>query len=173
MSAEHDLQQLRGALWHTSTRILGTALHPEDCPGCVGLATLSCVGERIDAQQAEITRLESLVARSANTAETRGEGICDRCLHDYVVWYTPNDVWNRVVRANGGGGYGDDPGRDVFLCPACFTKLGAERGIADMWMVAPDNRDWPNLNLAEQITVVRNDDPEGRRFAPLHGGEQP
>lgn len=93
------------------------------------------------------------------------ELLCDRCDQDYVCWSAPSDIWNRVIRAHGGDGYGDEPGRDVFLCPTCFSKLGAERGVAELWLLAPLT-DGP-VNLASQLVVVPNDDVEGLRFASL------
>lgn len=84
-------------------------------------------------------------ANSAQNAEIRGrprrELLCDRCKRDYPVWFTTNEVWNAVVRAHGGDGYGDEPDRDVFLCPLCFVMLAEVRepGAAPTgWFVTPE-----------------------------------
>ena len=48
---------------------------------------------------------------------------CEDCDRDYVVWFAPNDLWNRVVRAK----YPDGP--DPFLCPTCFTVRADKDGV--------------------------------------------
>ncbi len=52
--------------------------------------------------------------RERRTASPR-ELLCEDCDHEYVVWFAPNDLWNRVVRAK----YADRS--EPFLCPTCFT----------------------------------------------------
>lgn len=65
------------------------------------------------------------------------ELLCMICGSDYPVWYAPNDLWNRVVRRPDGSDEWD------FLCPGCFTRIAAERGEDERFVVsaraAPDD----------------------------------
>lgn len=48
------------------------------------------------------------------------ELLCQLCSRECPVWYAPNEMWNAVVRDE-----------HHFLCPTCFTRLAAQRGVQD------------------------------------------
>ena len=48
---------------------------------------------------------------------------CEDCQRDYVVWFAPNELWNRVVRSK----YLATP--EPFLCPTCFTVRCDATGV--------------------------------------------
>lgn len=58
------------------------------------------------------------------------EHFCDECGRENVVWFAPNDLWNRVVR---------ERNLKEILCPVCFIKHAEEIGICEIWKVAPDH----------------------------------
>lgn len=53
-----------------------------------------------------------------NEAERR-ELLCEDCNREYVVWYAPNEVWNKVMRPQG------STPNEPFLCPSCFAFRAA------------------------------------------------
>ncbi len=53
--------------------------------------------------------------------DVSGDLVCQECGGDNPIWFTDNDVWNRVM---GGPDQRDDPGG--VLCPPCFIAA-AER----------------------------------------------
>lgn len=46
------------------------------------------------------------------------EAKCQKCGNDNVVWFAPNELWNKVV---------DD--KTAILCPVCFVKMAEAKGI--------------------------------------------
>lgn len=77
---------------------------------------------------------------------TPRELLCMICDSEYPVWSAPNDLWNRVIRRPDGSDEWD------FLCPGCFTRVAAERGVDGQFVVsagvAPEQRGEPPLDLA-------------------------
>jgi hypothetical protein len=75
--------------------------------------------DRDDMQAAldEIDRLRA-TANAGPLKPSIRELLCQFCDREYVVWFAPNDLWNRVV--------GD---RASFLCPTCFTVAADEAGV--------------------------------------------
>lgn len=71
----------------------------------------------------EVCRAE--VGRFGRTASKR-ELLCQRCGHDYPVWFVSNELWNAVIR--GGAKGGEESPEENFLCPSCFAMLAGERG---------------------------------------------
>jgi hypothetical protein len=54
------------------------------------------------------------------------ESFCHRCLRDNVPWFTPNDIWNRVMPDDG------------IVCPVCFIQAAEQAGISPgVWSIAP------------------------------------
>jgi len=60
----------------------------------------------------------------------RGEGdTCRRCGGPDVVWFAPNDLWNRVNGSPNG-----------ILCPTCFVRTAEERGVVPtVWCLSPED----------------------------------
>ncbi len=50
------------------------------------------------------------------------ELLCEDCGFEYMVWFAPNELWNRVMR----DAEGDE--KD-FLCPTCFTRRADVAGV--------------------------------------------
>ena len=51
---------------------------------------------------------------------------CELCHRDYPVWYAPNDLWNKVMRAP------DDreaSEKHAFVCPTCFAMEAERQGV--------------------------------------------
>lgn len=61
------------------------------------------------------------------------EVICDDCGGANVVWFAPNDIWNKVCRPNG-----ENTG-DPMLCPRCFIVRAIKAKIYVIWRVSPDS----------------------------------
>jgi len=62
-------------------------------------------------------------------ADEHPEDSCKKCGRPNIVWFAPNDLWNRYVR---------DQGEPGILCPVCFVKLAEQGGLITTWSVAPD-----------------------------------
>jgi hypothetical protein len=58
------------------------------------------------------------------------EAICQDCGLSNVVWFTPSEYWNKVVRRP------DKP--DPMLCPRCFILRAESQGFEGAWKVLPD-----------------------------------
>lgn len=56
---------------------------------------------------------------------------CEDCSGRNVVWFAPNEIWNKVCRPNG------ENAADPMLCPRCFILRAA--GIAAAWSVMPNS----------------------------------
>ncbi|HEX5704889.1 MAG TPA: hypothetical protein VFX97_16950 [Pyrinomonadaceae bacterium] len=56
------------------------------------------------------------------------EDSCKKCGRPNVVWFAPNDLWNRYVRDT------NEPG---ILCPVCFIQIVERGGVSVRWSVAP------------------------------------
>lgn len=54
------------------------------------------------------------------------EAFCDDCKGPNVVWFAPNNLWNKVVRKV------DKP--DPMLCPRCFILRAEAMGIRESWV---------------------------------------
>lgn len=62
------------------------------------------------------------------------ELLCMVCNRDYPVWYTPNSIWNKVMRPTP-----DASDELPFICPTCFAMLAEQRGIVSTaWCLAPE-----------------------------------
>lgn len=61
----------------------------------------------------------------------RGDGPCDDCGGDNIVWSTDDVLWNRVVR---------DAGPELILCPVCFVARAEARYHVKGWRltIAPE-----------------------------------
>jgi hypothetical protein len=80
------------------------------------------------------------------------ELICDRCKQNYPVWFTENDLWNKIA------------GRFNMLCPTCFCFLALvvdykttgwfltveERASKSSELAATDNQ-----QLKQAIALIR------------------
>ena len=61
------------------------------------------------------------------------EAKCDDCGRPNVVWFAPNEIWNKVIRPNG------EVETDPMLCPTCFIRRAETSGIeATAWKVEPE-----------------------------------
>lgn len=96
-------------------------------------------GERVLPSQQTVKATPETLARWAAHADALfeasqgagcsnfSEAICERCGRDNIVWYAPNDVWNRVMPDDGG-----------ILCPVCFVQAAEQAGIAPtVWRLIP------------------------------------
>lgn len=63
----------------------------------------------------------------------RGDGPCQDCGGDNIIWFTDNAFWNRVM---GGLESRGDPGGIV--CIPCFVKRVDTAGFAAHWRLVPD-----------------------------------
>lgn len=55
------------------------------------------------------------------------ESMCERCKGPNVVWFAPNDLWNRVAPELG------------ILCPICFIREAESKGIVPTgWMLTEE-----------------------------------
>lgn len=66
-------------------------------------------------------------AAAPQGGEPHPESICDACGGPNVVWFAPNDLWNRVVGSPNG-----------ILCPTCFIRAAERCGVEAVWRVDPD-----------------------------------
>lgn len=87
-------------------------------------------------------------------ARAHPEDFCQRCKRPNVVWFAPNHLWNKVVRAN------NQPG---ILCPICFVELAEAIGIHEVWKVAPNEKSArkltrPELNHLSGLLEARRDE---------------
>lgn len=57
------------------------------------------------------------------------EDFCHKCGRPNVVWFAPNELWNKAVR---------EVGAPEILCPVCFVQLAEVTGISAVWKVAPE-----------------------------------
>lgn len=73
--------------------------------------------------------------------ESHPEDFCKKCGRPNVVWFAPNEMWNKYVRDN-------EPG---ILCPVCFIQLVEREGVSATWSVAPQDyylRSWQPIESA-------------------------
>ena len=69
------------------------------------------------------------------------EAFCQRCGRPNIVWFAPNEIWNRVNPAEG------------ILCPVCFVLSAEDAGIRPTgWMLAP--REYAQSELYEALEGV-------------------
>lgn len=59
---------------------------------------------------------------------------CHRCGGPNVSWVAPSPLWNQVMR---GGDISGTEIHDGIVCPTCFAVLAEERGVAELWQLAP------------------------------------
>lgn len=64
---------------------------------------------------------------SNNQAAPHPEDFCQRCNRSNIVWFAPNEIWNKAVRATG---------QPEILCPVCFVELAEIVGITGVWQVS-------------------------------------
>jgi hypothetical protein len=75
------------------------------------------------------------------------EATCERCGGPNVVWFAPNDLWNRVVGSPNG-----------ILCPTCFIRAAEASGVEAVWRVTPDDMTRDAMyTLAQFALGVAND----------------
>lgn len=90
-----------------------------------------------DQQRKWIERYDNILACLRAATLRRDEGVphpedsCKKCDRPNVVWFAPNELWNKYVRDNNEQG---------ILCPVCFIQLVEQGGMHPTWSVAP--RDW-------------------------------
>lgn len=58
------------------------------------------------------------------------EDFCHKCGQPNIVWFAPNELWNKSVRA------ANEP---EILCPVCFVQLAEAAGVNAVWEVAPQH----------------------------------
>lgn len=76
------------------------------------------------------------------------EAICERCGGPNVVWFAPNDLWNRVIGSPEG-----------IVCPRCFVLAAEAKGIDEIWSLAPSNATLEaRLRDAERERLALTDD---------------
>jgi hypothetical protein len=71
------------------------------------------------------------------------ESVCQDCGGANVVWFAPNDIWNRVVGSPNG-----------ILCPRCFIVRANRAGIDARWSVAPVNDFRHELRLRAVVGLL-------------------
>ena len=84
----------------------------------------------------------------ASSAEGHPEDACERCGRLNVVWFTRNELWNRIP-----------PTHDI-LCPCCFVQLAEESGLVPTgWLLIPEDLDLLSVvdAQAERIKNLVND----------------
>lgn len=61
------------------------------------------------------------------------EDFCHKCGQPNIVWFAPNELWNKSVR---------DANQPEILCPVCFVRLTEAAGFREQtWRVAPRDYD--------------------------------
>jgi len=60
----------------------------------------------------------------------RRELLCESCDQEYSVWFTQNELWNKVCGIDG-----KNIGEVSFLCPNCFIKKSEANGVGGIWEV--------------------------------------
>lgn len=60
----------------------------------------------------------------------RRELLCESCDQEYSVWFTQNELWNKVCGIDG-----KNIGDLAFLCPNCFIKKSEAIGVGGIWEV--------------------------------------
>lgn len=79
--------------------------------------------------------------RQAWAAYVRGHDgeTCQECGRSYFLWHADDDLYGRVT-GKWPKPWGDGSGRSEvaggLFCPACFDRLGSEKGITLMWRPA-------------------------------------
>jgi hypothetical protein len=77
--------------------------------------------------------LEAALQSSPPVQTAEGQP-CDDCGRPSLVWFAPNDLWNRV---QGGPDATDDPGG--MLCPYCFIMKAEKSGVKPTaWIVCTE-----------------------------------
>lgn len=63
-----------------------------------------------------------------------GDGPCDDCGNEPIIWFTDSTFWNAVIRRI-------PDTTDPFLCITCFVRRAEALGFAPTgWRVLPE---WP------------------------------
>lgn len=62
--------------------------------------------------------------------EAHPEDFCEKCKRPNIVWFAPNELWNKAVRA---------AGEPEILCPVCFVQLVEAMGANYIWQVVPQD----------------------------------
>lgn len=76
-----------------------------------------------------------------DTKKEKRELLCEICDRDYPVWYAPNPLWNKVMRAPDGREASE---RVSFVCPTCFTMEARRKGIKGVaWVLSLEQRNEP------------------------------
>lgn len=60
------------------------------------------------------------------------EDKCQRCGNDNVVWFAPNELWNKFST-------------ESILCPVCFVKSCEKSGFVKVWKLAPEAEPTPQV----------------------------
>lgn len=68
----------------------------------------------------------------------RGDGPCQDCGSDNVIWFTDSALWNLVM---GGPTSTDDPGGIV--CIPCFVTRASAAGVGPIWKLVPQGTSDP------------------------------
>lgn len=71
---------------------------------------------------------DDLAAHAPAMAQAHPEDHCQRCGGPNVIWFAPNELWNRVVGSPNG-----------ILCPVCFIKMAEAMGISTTWRLEPED----------------------------------
>jgi hypothetical protein len=56
------------------------------------------------------------------------EDTCQICDGPNVVWFAPNELWNKHAMSRGYG----------IICPTCFARLVADDGVEVVWKFSPE-----------------------------------
>lgn len=77
-----------------------------------------------------VALMDAADAAAAPVAEPPRELLCQRCNTEHPVWSADNDLWNQTLRRP------DGSDEYHFLCPTCFVRLAAERGVTTAFRVS-------------------------------------
>lgn len=117
----------------------------------VNLAEVSA--HTMDRIFATITALQAQLAeatgwRPVETDDAHPERTCQKCHGPNVVWFVPNELWNRVVGSP-----------DGILCPVCFVKLAEEKGHRPTaWCLLEEGHPGPGYEQGLREAAKRLDD---------------
>ncbi len=77
--------------------------------------------------------------------EPHPESYCHECNGPNVVWFAPNEIWNKVIGSSNG-----------ILCPVCFIKRArGTPGLDAAWRIAPEDYSAASLSPARHAELVK------------------
>ncbi len=80
-----------------------------------------------------------MTSNTQGDKEEARECLCMVCDQKYPVWYAPNDLWNKVMRAPDGR---EESEKVPFICLMCFTKEAERQGVKyAAWKLTVKNKE--------------------------------